>query len=80
MPWMPYCSGMPGSRAFRPEAGGVQVGEPAAHLVDGVGDEDVRVSRDHLVRPGGLEALVERAAVRYAAEDAGDKDRDRRKS
>ena len=32
------------------------------------------ISRDHLVGPGGLIALVERAAVRYAAKDAGDKD------
>ena len=37
MPWMPYLLRDTRHRAFRSEAGGVQVGESAAHLVDGVG-------------------------------------------
>src|SRR6516225_7847112 len=44
-------------------------------LVDGVGREDVRISGHHLVRLGALIALVERTAVRNAAEDARNKDR-----
>ena len=62
------------SGAFRSEAGGMQMGEAAAYLVNGVGVEDVSPGCDHLVRPGGLLALVEGAAIRYAAEDAGNED------
>ena len=56
--------------AFRSEARGVEVGESRAHLVDGVGSKHVGPARHGLIGFCGLEALVEGAAIGYAAEDA----------
>ncbi len=68
MPWIPNCAGMPIVLAVRSVAGGVEVSESGAHLIDRAGVEHVGVGRDHLCGFRGLNPLLEGAAVGYASE------------
>ncbi len=58
--------------AFRSGPGGMQVVESDARHIDRGRRKDVGISDDRLVGFIGLIALLEAAAVRYTAKDAGD--------